>query len=209
MTMTLDFLLNRSSAVLIIFALSAAAAGFVTKSPAWRTASGIAGVVAAFFIAISTRSLLEWTASAVERPSPPGLLLLVVLAIAAIMNRRPTASAEFRFGTLMLAVLGLVLYPAAVGFLNYDSYVLGYSGYLLPIAIAVILAYAIYRGYFITALAINAAIIAFLAGAGQSLNLWDYVVDPVAWIIATATWIAIAIRFLIVRASTKKVLAPA
>lgn len=146
MTMTLDFLLNRSSAVLIIFALSAAAAGFVTKSPAWRTASGIAGVVAAFFIAISTRSLLEWTASAVERPSPPGLLLLVVLAIAAIMNRRPTASAEFRFGTLMLAVLGLVLYPAAVGFLNYDSYVLGYSGYLLPIAIAVILAYAIYRG---------------------------------------------------------------
>jgi MFS family permease len=207
--MTLDFLLNRSSAVLIIFTVAAAVAGLVTKSPAWRAAFGIAGVLGALLIAISTRSVLEWTASAVERPSPPGLLLLVVLAIATITNRQLAISAEFRFGTLMLAVAGLVLYPAAVGFLDYDSYVLGYSGYLLPAAIAVVLAYAIYRGYFIIALALNAAIFAFLFGARQSLNLWDYVVDPVAWIIATATWIAIAIKFLVVRVSAKKALAPA
>ena len=209
MTMTLDFLLNRSGAVLVIFTLSAVVAGFFTKSPAWRTAFGIAGVVGALLIAISTRSAFEWTASAVERPSPPGLLLLVVLAVATVMNRPLATSAEFRFGTLMLAVAGLVLYPAAVGFLNYDSYVLGYSGYLLPAAIAVVLAYAIYRGYFISALALNAAILVFLFGTRQSLNLWDYVVDPVAWIIATATWIAIAIRFFVGRVSTKKVLAPA
>lgn len=209
MTMTLDFFLNRSGAVLLIFTLSAAVAGFFTRSPVWRAAFGVAGVVGALLIAISTRSAFEWTASAVERPSPPGLLLLVVLAIATIMNRHLATNAEFRFGTLMLAVAGLVLYPAAVGFLDYDSYVLGYSGYLLPAAVAVVLAYAIYRGYFITALALNAAILAFLFGPRQSLNLWDYVVDPVAWIIATAAWIAIAIRFLVVRASTKKVLAPA
>jgi hypothetical protein len=206
--MTLDFLLNRSSAVLLIFTASAAVAGLVTKSPTWRAAFGIAGVFGALLIAISTRSVLEWAASAVECPSPPGLLLLVVLAIATIVNRPLAASAEFRFGTLMLAVAGIVLYPAAVGFLDYDSYVLGYSGYLLPAAIAVVLAYAIYRGYFITALALNVAILAFLFGA-RTLNLWDYVVDPVAWIIATATWIAIAIRFLAVRFSAKKVLAPA
>src|SRR5262245_22864477 len=109
MTMTLDFLLNRSSAVLLIFTLSAAAAGLVTKSPAWRAAFGIAGVVGALLIEVSTRSAFEWTASAVERPSPPGLLLLVVLAIATIMKRPLATSSEFRFGTLMLAVAGLVL----------------------------------------------------------------------------------------------------
>ena len=75
------------------------------------------------------------------------------------MNRPLATSAEFRFGTLMLAIAGLALYPAAVGFLDYDSYVLGYSGYLLP-ARCVVLAYAIYSGYFITALALNAAILA-------------------------------------------------
>jgi len=207
--MTIDFLLNRSGAVLILFTVLAAAAGLVSKSPMWRAAIGIAGVLCAFFIAISTRSLLEWTASAVGRPSPPGLLLLVVLAIATTTNRRVATSAEFRFGTLMLAVAGLALYPAAVGFLDYDSYVLGYSGYLLPGAIAVVLAYAIYRGYFIIALALNAAIIVFLLGGRQSFNFWDYVVDPDAWIIATATWIAIAIKFLFWRFGTKKVLAPA
>ncbi|WP_045835420.1 hypothetical protein [Hyphomicrobium sp. 99] len=209
MTMTVDFLMNRASATLIVFIVSAAIAGLVTKSPARRAAIGIAGVLCALLIAISARSLIEWTTSAVERPSLPGLLLLIVLAIATVTNRRLGASAEFRFGTLMLAVAGLVLYPAAVGFFNYDTYVLGYSGYLLPIGIAFVLGYAIYRGYFIVALALNAAILSFLFGAGQSLNLWDYVVDPVAWIIATVTWIAFAIQYLVVRIRPSKALAGA
>ena len=166
-------------------------------------------MLACLSIPILGRSLFEWAASVVERPSPPGLLLLVVLAISATTGRHVETSAEFRFGTLMIALAGLVLYPASVGFLDYDTYALGYSGYLLPIAIALILGYAVYRGYLLTALALNVAIGLFLASAGLSFNLWDYVMDPVAWIIATGTWIAIAISFLVVRFNTAKVLARA
>ncbi len=209
MTTTLDFLMNRMSAMLIVFIVSAAVAGVVAKSPTRRAAFGIAGVLGAFLIAVSTRSLIEWMTSAVERPSLPGLVVLVVLVIATLNNQRLAASAEFRFGTLMLALAGFALYPAAVGFLNTDTYVLGYSGYLLPIAIAIVLGTAILRGYFITALTLNAAIIAFLAGAGQSRNLWDYVVDPVAWIIATGMWIVLAMQFLAARFRPAKALAQA
>ncbi len=207
MMMSIDFLLNRASAMLLVFVVSAALAGLLTKSPVWRTAFGIVGVLCAFAIFISTRSLIEWATSAIERPSLPGLVVLIVLAIATLGDRQIGRSAEFRFSTLMLAVAGLVLYPAAVGFLNYDTYVLGYSGYLLPFAIAIVLGYAIYRRYFITALVLNAAIAAFLLSWGQSLNLWDYVVDPVAWIIGTGTWIALGVQCVIARYTAPKKLA--
>jgi hypothetical protein len=209
MTTVFNFLLNHSYAALIVFTVSAATASLFTKSTAWRVAAGVAGVLACLCIPISGRSLFEWAASAVERPSAPGFLLLVVLAISATTGRHVETSAEFRFGTLVIALAGLALYPASVGFLDYDTYALGYSGYLLPIALALILAYTIYRGFLLTALALNVAIGLFLASAGLSFNLWDYVMDPVAWIIATGTWIAVAVSFLVARFNTAKMQAPA
>jgi hypothetical protein len=57
---------------------------------------------------------------------------------------------EFRFGTAVIVLAGLLLYPGAVGFLNYDTYVLAYAGYLLPLLLAATLGYAIYRRYFLS-----------------------------------------------------------
>ncbi len=197
MTPVFQFLLNHSYAVLIVFTVSAAAMSVVATSHAWRFAAGISGVLVSFCIPVFVRSLFQWAASAVEWPSPPGLLLIVVLAIFVTTNRHIEMFAEFRFGTLVIALGGFALYPASVGFLDYDTYTLGYSGYLLPIAIALILAYSVYRGFLLSALALNAAVGLFLLGAGRSLNFWDYIMDPVAWTIATGTWIIIAIRFLV------------
>ncbi len=204
MTTVFNFLLDHLYVALIAFTVSAVIASFFAKSPRWRFAAGIAGVLVSLCIRVSGRALFERGASVVEWPSPPGLLLLVVLAISATMNRHIEMSAEFRFGTSMIALAGFVLYPASVGFLDSDTYALGYSGYSLPIAIALSLAYAVYRGYLLTALALNVAIGLFLLGAGRSLNLWDYVMDPVAWIIATGSS-----TFLVARFSSGKALAQA
>ena len=88
--------------------------------------------------------------------------------------------------------------------LNYDTYVLGYSGYLLPALLAAILVYAAYRRFFLVVLALNVGILGFLLSAGRSLNLWDYVIDPVAWLFAIGAWIAIVPGLL----SRKPVVAP-
>ena len=164
--------------------------------PAARIGAGLIGLILAACVTISGRSLFDWLVSAVERPSAPGLLLMIVFAISAATGRSYQSVAEFRFGTAMLVLAGFVLYPAAVGFLNYDTYILGYSGYLLPLLLAAILAYAIYRGYFLVALVLNVGILGFLLSAGRSLNLWDYVIDPVAWILAIGSWVAIAVNLL-------------
>ena len=50
----------------------------------------------------------------------------------------------------MIVLAGLLLYPGVVGFLNYDTYVLAYAGYLLPLLLAATLCYAIYRRYFLS-----------------------------------------------------------
>ena len=119
---------------------------------------------------------------------------MIMFAISAATGRSYQSVPEFRFGTAMLMLAGLGLYPGATGILNYDTYVLGYSGYLLPLLLAAILGYAIYRRYVFIALALNVAILGFLLSAGRSLNLWDYVIDPVAWLLAIGSWAAIAIN---------------
>lgn len=199
MSSAFNVLINGANAALIIFTASAAAAGGLTPSRAMRAGIGIAVVVAALCIPISSRSVFGWTVSGVERPSLPGLVLLVTLAISATMGWRVLRSAEFRFGTVALALAGFALYPAATGFLDYDTYPLGYSGYLLPAAVAALIAYALFRGFRIIAITLNLAVVAFLLNVGESRNLWDYLIDPVAWIIGCGTWLAIAVRLLIAR----------
>jgi hypothetical protein len=199
MISSVDFLLDRSSTALLVFTAAAAVSRIIRLSPAARVAVGIAGVIVATLLPISGRSGFEWIVSAIERPSAPGLLLLIVFSISAVTGRRFGQSAEYRFGTGMLFLGGLALYPGAVGFLNYDTYVLGYGGYVLPVILAVILAYAIYRRYFFVMAALDIALVGFLLSAGRSLNLWDYVIDPVAWFLAIGAWITILAGFLIHR----------
>ena len=191
-----NFLLDRTSATLIIFAAFAAIAGIVTMKPTVRSCVGLIGLILTACLTISGRSLFDWAVSAIERPSAPGLLLMIVFAMSAATGRSYLSVPEFRFGTAVLVLAGLLLYPGAIGFLNYDTYVLGYSGYLLPLLLALILGYAIYGRYVLAAVALNVGILGFLLGAGRSLNLWDYVIDPVAWILAIGSWVAIAITLL-------------
>lgn len=197
MMSAVDYLLDRSSAVLLVFIAAAALSHVVRLSPAKRIAIGLIAIAAAVLIPISTRSAFDWIVSALERPSAPGLLLLALFAISAATGRRFDGGSEFRFGTAMLVLAGVLLYPGAVGFLNYDPYALGYSGYVLPLALVLLLAYALFRRYFFIVAALNVGIIGFLLDAGRSLNLWDYVIDPLAWLLAIGAWITIAIAAVI------------
>jgi len=191
-----NFLLDRTSATLLIFAAFAAMAGIATAKPTVRSCVGLIGLILTACLTISGRSLFDWGVSAIERPSAPGLLLMIVFAMSAATGPNYRLVPEFRFGSAVLVLAGLLLFPGAVGFLNYDTYVLGYGGYLLPLLLAATLGYAIYRRYFLFALALNIGILGFLLGAGRSLNLWDYVIDPVAWFLAIGSWVAIAVTLL-------------
>jgi hypothetical protein len=190
---SIDAILNDTGAALLIFAASAAIASIFVKSPFVRFAAGAAGVLVALVVGVSTRSLFTWLVSTIERPSFPGFVLFFALAVSAVSGWRIDRSAEFRFATGIFAVAGCALCPAATGFLNADTYPYGYGGYLLPAGVAAVIAYALFRGYLISALALNIAIASFLLDLGASRNLWDYIIDPIAWIIGCSTWVVFGV----------------
>lgn len=208
MMSSIDAILNSTGAALIIFAASAALAGIFVKTPLMRFAAGAVALLAACVFGISTRSLFTWLVSTIERPSFPGFVLFVFLAVSAVTGWRVARSEEFRFATAAFVIAGLALYPAATGFFNSDTYALGFSGYLLPVCLAGVIAYALFRGYLITAFALNVAVASFLLDAGASRNLWDYIMDPIAWIIGCGTWIALAAHFVTTRLRPAKIVVP-
>ena len=94
MMSAVDYLLDRSSAVLLVFAAAAALSHVLRLSPAKRIAIGLIAIAAAVLIPISTRSAFDWIVSALERPSAPGLLLLALFAISAVTGRRFDGGSE-------------------------------------------------------------------------------------------------------------------
>ncbi|MBA2125366.1 hypothetical protein DLM45_03890 [Hyphomicrobium methylovorum] len=195
----IDYLLDRSSATLLVFGTFVFLSRIVHFSVPVRIGIGFAALVVMELTPISDRTAFEWLVSTVERPSAPGLLLLIVLTVSALTGARPERNSEYRFGTAALIVAGAVLYPGATGFLNYDTYVLGYSGYTLAAAVGLLLAYALYRRYFFVVAALDIAIIGYLLSAGRSLNLWDYLIDPVGWFAAIGAWLGIITEALLRR----------
>ncbi|PKM29710.1 MAG: hypothetical protein CVV07_08385 [Gammaproteobacteria bacterium HGW-Gammaproteobacteria-11] len=79
---------------------------------------------------------------------------------------------------LCFAVLGLVLYPAALGLGMLDTYGWGYQPRGLIIAIALIMALMFCISSGMGVLLLSVATLAFLLDVKPSDNYWDYLLDP-------------------------------
>jgi hypothetical protein len=86
----------------------------------------------------------------------------------------------------LLALAALFLYPLALGWTPFDPYSLGYGSVgLVTVLLMVTLAAwraKLYAAVFI----VIAAALAYLAGAYESRNLWDYLIDPLVSVYALA-----------------------
>ena len=84
---------------------------------------------------------------------------------------------------VLVAALGLLLYPLALGLGPFDPYRLGYaSPWLLAFLLALAVAADLRRLTLVTG-CLALAVLAWALGAHESRNLWDYLVDPLvaAW----------------------------
>lgn len=200
MMVSLGFLLDRLGPVLLVFAIGAGAAYPLTRTQWPRVLAGFAALGATMIAGVSRRSLLEWCVSATDRLSISGLAMLFLLAMSAVTGRGYLSDPQYRFASAMLAISGLLLYPSAVGLIDYDAYGLGYHGILLPAVVAAVLAYAIWRRYWVVVAVIDIALAACVLGLGRSLNLFDYLIDPVAAVVGALSWVVIAAIALMRRA---------
>lgn len=125
----------------------------------------------------------------------PGPLSAATLVMAAQWPLR-TLGAGSRVGpsTVFLsciAISGLVLYPAAAGFVAFDVYDLGFRGLAIPALMTALVVTGWLSGANDVPIWVAVAALLYLFGAYASVNLWDYLIDPVAFVVAL---IALAVR---------------
>jgi hypothetical protein len=112
------------------------------------------------------------------------ILTSALLSIAVLQYVNATRyMPEKETGILMATVVvaGVLLYPAALGLTYFDPYALGYAS---PVFAGVLLLLALAAWYlrleWLVALLLL-AVLARLANALESRNLWDYLIDP--WLV--------------------------
>ena len=102
---------------------------------------------------------------------------------------------------LFAVVSGLVLYPAALGWGSVDSYGWGWgSPPLLAWAVAALTLFWMFRGRPAGWVFLVAGV-GYQAGVLESTNLWDYLVDPILFLVGLTVWSTLLIRLCVRRPS--------
>lgn len=89
----------------------------------------------------------------------------------------------------LVLLAAALLYPFALGLTRFDSYSLGYANLWLLAALFLLALFCWHRKYYFLAVTITAAVIACSLQLLESVNLWDYLVDPALLVIVILTWL--------------------
>ncbi|MDO8262991.1 MAG: hypothetical protein Q7T21_07175 [Gallionella sp.] len=97
----------------------------------------------------------------------------------------------------LIALAAVALYPMALGFGAFDPYRLGYGNWLFVAMLMLAALAAWFWKYYLIALCIALAALAWAAGWYESVNLWDYLLDPFVAIYALSVLMIHAVKTLV------------
>lgn len=159
-------------------------ARFFAKPPGRGAVIG-AGVLAAAICFVPVAGLPLWRLGFGLWPNPSlPLVGLMIATLSARVGGRMLLTATDRESIWIFgAVAGSILYLHNAVPLGADLYYWGWDSRVMPIVVGLVTVGLLRAGYRLGALLLL-AMIASAAGALESTNLWDYVVDPVYWLIS-------------------------
>ncbi len=151
---------------------------------------GYRGIVAnlvalATLVPVGSTSLGGVYLSVFGTPSAATIVLTAIYGAELLAPRETPARPSFAL-LILIAIAGLLLYPATAGLTVFDPYALGFHGWSVPALMALMAVAGWALGARDVAWWIGLAAALFLARAANSHNLWDYLIDPFAMIIALA-----------------------
>lgn len=133
---------------------------------------------------LGTLDLSGWAFSYIGFLSLTSLFLLLDYAARHLMGMGLVPVRERHLLLGGAAVLGFILYPAALGLGSYDPYDLGLSGIALPVFVGAMAALAWWHARRMIAWFLLFVLWVWLLELGGSQNLWDYLLDP--WLVLYA-----------------------
>jgi hypothetical protein len=118
-----------------------------------------------------------------------GLLFYIALILQQYFSWQLYQENELLLLRRLVLAAAILLYPFALGLTRFDSYSLGYANpWLLAILFIIALFFWLKKYYFL-ALTITAAVFACTLQLLESLNLWDYLLDPLFVVLVMLTWL--------------------
>ncbi len=140
----------------------------------------------AVFAPFGELSVAAYVRGATGDLSMATLVLAGSACVAVLTGRTMIGERDARAVLWLLAAAAAFLYPFALGFTYFDPYALGYGSveFLTALLLATLAAWRARLNLIV--LVVAAAGLAFLVGAYESRNLWDYLIDPLVSFYALA-----------------------
>ena len=144
----------------------------------------------AVFVPIGELSIAAYVRGVTGDLSAATLVLAGAACFTQITGRAPIGQRDKQALCWLLALAAAFLYPFALGWTRFDPYALGYGSIEFLTALLLIALAAWWARLQVIVLVVIAAALAYLAGAYESRNLWDYLTDPLASVYALVRLLA-------------------
>ncbi|HYS75753.1 MAG TPA: hypothetical protein VEM38_06665 [Burkholderiales bacterium] len=138
----------------------------------------------AFLIPIGDLSIAAYVRGVTGDLSTATLVLAGAACFTQVTGRTLIGHRDKQALCWFVAFAAAFLYPFALGWTRFDPYALGYGSIEFLTALLLIALAAWRARLHIVVLVVIAAALAYLAGAYESRNLWDYLIDPLASVYA-------------------------
>jgi len=138
------------------------------------------GAALAVFVPFGALSIAALVRGVTGDLSVTTLVLAGAVCVAGLSGRTVIPPRDLRVLSWLVAFGAAFLYPFALGWTPFDPYALGYGSIGFAAALLGVTLTAWHLRCNVLVLIVIAAGLAYLAGAYESRNLWDYLIDPVA-----------------------------
>jgi len=122
-----------------------------------------------------------WMNGATGVLSFPALILLTGYVIKKLTRLTFLFSSTRRQLYILILLSGVLLYPATLGLIQFDPYILGYSFELSFLLLALSVMYWIIDKRQVSVILLI-VVAASVVGVSSSQNTWDYFIDPLLWL---------------------------
>lgn len=176
---------------LVIASLAAVSARGCRFRPATAAAAALL-VGCAAFVPVHGISVAGYALALSGALSAATLVLCAQLLLRALAGADSRTNPSDAFVASLVAA-GLLLYPMATGLVPFDSYDLGFRGLSVPALMALFVVVGWRRDAPDVSAWIAGSALLYALGAYSSVNMWDYLIDPIGVlaalaILAARTW---------------------
>jgi len=144
----------------------------------------------AVFVPFGDLSIAAYVRGATGDLSMTTLVLAGAACVAQLTGRTVIAPRNLRALFWLVVSAAAFLYPFALGWTQFDPYALGYGSIEFVTALLLVTLAAWHFRRDVVVLIVIAAVLAYVVGAYESRNLWDYLIDPLVALYALVRLLA-------------------